>query len=65
MMSQNGTLATWVGTLVAPDANLLLICNKQKANDLIERLLRIGYFNIKGYNGFTIDEWQQKGHPVW
>jgi hypothetical protein len=27
--------------------------------------LRIGYFNIRGYNGFTIDEWQQKGHPIW
>ncbi len=28
-------------------------------------MLRIGYFNIKGFNGFTIDEWQQKGLPIW
>lgn len=64
-MSENGMLATWVGTYVPPDTQLVLFCNKDKANDLVERLLRIGYYNIKGCNGFTVDEWQQQGLPIW
>ena len=35
MMSENGALASWVGAIVAPDTNLLLICNKGKEKDLI------------------------------
>lgn len=27
--------------------------------------MRIGYFNIKGFNGFSLDEWEQKGLPIW
>lgn len=65
MMSENGALASWVGAIVAPDTNLLLICNKGKEKDLIQRLFRIGYFNIKGYNSFDLSEWQEKGYPIW
>ena len=26
--------------------------------------MRIGYFNIKGYNDFTIDDWKGKGFDI-
>ena len=32
---------------------------------MVERLLRIGYFNIKGYNNFSIEDWKAKGLPTW
>lgn len=58
LMSENGNIATWVGTLLSPQTQILLLCeSEQKAKDLIERLFRIGYFNIIGYNGFTLDQW--------
>lgn len=65
-MSENGTMATWVGSLISPETPILLLCeNKEKAKDSVERLLRIGYFNIKGYNGFDINQWEAQGHKVW
>lgn len=65
-MSEKGTMATWVGSLISPETPILLLCeNKEKAKDSVERLLRIGYFNIKGYNGFDINQWEAQGHKVW
>ena len=26
--------------------------------------MRIGYFNIKGYNGFSIEDWKKKGYET-
>ena len=65
-MSENGMIASWAGMLLKPETEILLICgNKDKAKEQIERLFRIGYFSIKGYNGFTVDEWKEKGLPIW
>jgi hypothetical protein len=58
MMTENGMIAAWTGNLIKPESSILLICKKDGAKDLIERFFRVGFFNIKGYNDFTIDEWK-------
>jgi hypothetical protein len=58
MMTENGMIAAWIGALLKPEINILLICKNDSGRDQIQRLFRIGFFNIKGYNGFTIDEWK-------
>lgn len=35
LMAEKGNLATWVGLLVDPQAKILLVCDKDKAKDLI------------------------------
>ncbi|MDY0780972.1 MBL fold metallo-hydrolase [Tenacibaculum sp. IB213877] len=55
----DGTFAPWVGTLVK-DINqpIILVASKEKVNEAITRLARIGYDNVLGY--FDINEWQAK-----
>jgi rhodanese-related sulfurtransferase len=65
LMTENGTVAAWVGLLLKPEEEILLFCSKDKSKEIIERLFRVGYFKIRGYNGFTLDEWQEKGLPIW
>jgi rhodanese-related sulfurtransferase len=64
-MSESGTIASWVGLLLKPKTEILLVCSKGKARDQIERLFCAGFFNIKGHNGFTIEEWETLGQPLW
>lgn len=65
LMTEKGTLASWVGMFITPGAPLVLFCDQERSKDLVERLLRIGYFDIRGYNNFTIEEWKAKEYPVW
>lgn len=64
-MTEKGTLASWVGLVIPPDASLVLFTEKGREKDLVERLLRIGYFNIKGFNNFTLQDWKNKGYETW
>ena len=53
------TFATWTGTLLKHDENLVILADEGKEKESIERLARIGYDNISGYleGGFkTIKE---------
>ena len=61
MMTENGTMASWAGALIDPATEILLFSTEEKIKENVERLLRIGYFNIKGYNGFNIEDWKAKG----
>lgn len=55
-----GPFANYVGLLLDPTHNYLLIGDKDLAEDAIKRLIRIGYLNIKGYNKFPLSDWNQK-----
>ncbi len=50
-----GDFAVWVGTLITPGADIVLVAEPGKEKEAIERLARIGYESVKGYlqNGMT------------
>jgi glyoxylase-like metal-dependent hydrolase (beta-lactamase superfamily II)/rhodanese-related sulfurtransferase len=58
----NGDFAVWVGTIIAPDAEIVLVCEPGREAEAIERLARIGYEGVKGFldggmkRWFTADE---------
>lgn len=55
-----GPFANYVGLLLDPSHNYLLVGDKDLVEDAIKRLIRIGYLNIKGYNKFALTEWNHK-----
>ncbi len=61
----NGGFATWVGTLIDPQEEVVLYGEKNTVVEAIRRLLRIGYTNIRGYADFPIEEWQLKGQQAY
>lgn len=51
-------MANWVGTVVAPEAKILLVVNGREAYDAMRtELHRIGYDNIIGYLAGGIQSW--------
>lgn len=64
-MIEKGPIASWTGLVIPPGTSLILFTEEGRAQDLIERLLRIGYFDIKGYNNFKMEDWKNKGFPAW
>lgn len=63
MISEGGPFTTWIGTLVDPKKEYVYFVEKDKAHDIAERLVRIGYRSA-GFNNFTIEDWKAKGNPV-
>ncbi|GAB1410777.1 MBL fold metallo-hydrolase [Desulfovibrionales bacterium] len=58
-------LANWVGTVVAPDANILLVVHSRNDYDaMCIELHRIGYDNILGYLAGGIQAWIFAGRDV-
>ena len=58
-------LANWVGMVVSPDADLLLLVeNKEDYDRMRTELHRIGYDNIFGYLMGGIQSWVYSGRPV-
>jgi rhodanese-related sulfurtransferase len=58
----NGSFAPWVGALI-PDLKqpILLIAEKDKEEEAITRLSRVGYDNCIGYLEGGFESWQQEG----
>jgi glyoxylase-like metal-dependent hydrolase (beta-lactamase superfamily II)/rhodanese-related sulfurtransferase len=57
--------ATWVGTVVAPTEDLLLVVNGREDYDSMRtELHRIGYDNIYGYLRGGISSWVYSGRPI-
>ncbi len=57
----NGQYAPWVGALISPQANLLLITEEGKEEEAVLRLARVGYENVKGILSGGIDAWKEAG----
>lgn len=55
-----GPFANFVGLLLNPKDNYLILGDKDVVEDAIRRLIRIGYLNVKGYNNFSIKDWDHK-----
>lgn len=56
----SGAITAWLSSLLTPEAPFLLLCEEGKFEEIADRLLRIGYFNIMGYNKFSMDEWPEE-----
>jgi hypothetical protein len=62
-MAESGAFSNWVGALLDPKKEVLIFVEKDKSDEVAERLARIGY-RANGFNGFTIDEWKASGGEV-
>ena len=53
----SGDFAVWVGTMVHPDAELILVADAGKEKEAVERLARIGYDKVNGYLKDGMHSW--------
>jgi len=60
----NGQYAIWVGSLLDLEQPLILICEKNKEQEAILRLARVGFENVKGYLKGGIEEWKKAGEKT-
>lgn len=60
LLAEGGALPTWLGGLFDPKTEFLFFADKEKIDDIAERVARIGY-SIVGFNGFSIDDWKNAG----
>ncbi|MEA3548905.1 MAG: rhodanese-like domain-containing protein [Thermodesulfobacteriota bacterium] len=57
--------ANWIGLVIDPDAELILIVTDKEAYEAMSiQLHRIGYDNIIGYLYGGIVAWQEAGYPI-
>eukprot|EP01030_Chromulinospumella_sphaerica_P011246 gene11246-biopygen9802 len=57
----NGDFAVWVGSLVDPGRDILLVCVTGKEREAIERLARVGFERVRGFLADGIDSWFRAG----
>ena len=62
-IGKTGMFAPWVGSIVAPKSNIVIICYPDEENEIISRLARIGYHQVVGYV-HGIMEWKLENHEL-
>ena len=60
----DGQYASWVGTLVGPDQDILLIAEPDRIEEAVMRLARVGYEQVVGVLEGGIERWSAEGQPV-
>jgi hydroxyacylglutathione hydrolase len=60
----NGQYAPWVGALISPNASLLLVTEKDKEQEAVLRLARIGYENVIGILEGGTNAWENAGNKL-
>eukprot|EP00731_Ephydatia_muelleri_P022012 Em0014g603a len=61
---QDGNFAIWVGTMVSPNAKLLVITAPGRELEALQRLTRIGYNQIKAVLDGGFSAYSSAGYPV-
>ncbi len=57
--------ANWIGMVIEPDAELILVVTSEKAySDMLVELHRIGYDKVIGYLYGGMTSWQEAGLPI-
>ncbi|HHD63887.1 MAG TPA: MBL fold metallo-hydrolase [Desulfobulbaceae bacterium] len=57
--------ANWIGMVIEPDAELILVVTSAKAySDMLVELHRIGYDKVIGYLYGGMTSWQEAGMPI-
>lgn len=60
----DGQYASWVGTLVRPDQQLALVCERGREEEAVMRLARVGYENVAGILEGGVEAWKAAGLPT-
>jgi hydroxyacylglutathione hydrolase len=60
----DGRFAEWAGSILPFDKTLLLITEKDKEEESLIRLARVGFSKIEGYLAGGFDTWQAAGEKV-
>jgi glyoxylase-like metal-dependent hydrolase (beta-lactamase superfamily II)/rhodanese-related sulfurtransferase len=60
----DGQYASWVGTLLRPDQDLLLVVDPARAEEAVMRLARVGYERVVGILDGGCERWRAEGLPV-
>ncbi|NLI81598.1 MAG: MBL fold metallo-hydrolase [Deltaproteobacteria bacterium] len=61
----SGQTANWIGMVIDPEAELILVVPDEKAYEaMCTQLHRIGYDRIIGYLSGGIASWQEMGYPI-
>ena len=60
----DGQYASWVGTLLRPEEQILLLADRDRIEEAVMRLARVGYENVVGVLGGAIETWKAAGLPI-
>jgi len=60
----DGQFASWVGTLVRPDDEIVLLVDPERAEEAVTRLARVGYERVKGLLDGGCERWIAAGLPT-
>jgi hydroxyacylglutathione hydrolase len=63
-VSLDGQYASWVGTLLRPDQDIVLIAEPERAEEAVMRLARVGYERIAGILEGGCEAWRAAGLPI-
>ena len=58
-IGKTGMFAPWVGTIINPNVEIMIVCYPNEEVEVVSRLARIGYENIIGYT-YGVDEWNSE-----
>lgn len=60
-----GSFASWVGTVITDvKTAIVFISDEGKEEEVVTRLSRVGFDNVKGYLKGGISSWSAEGYPV-
>ncbi len=60
----DGQYASWVGTLVKPDQDIVLLADFEREEEAVMRLARVGYERVIGIVDGGVEAWRAAGLPV-
>ncbi len=63
-VSLDGQFASWVGTLLGPDQEILLVVEAARAEEAVTRLARVGYERVAGILDGGCERWRAEGLPT-
>lgn len=60
----DGQYASWVGTLLEPDREIALLADRERIEEAVMRLARVGYENVIGVLDGGVDAWKAAGLAI-
>ena len=63
-VSLDGQYASWVGTLLPPDREIVILAEPDRVEEAVMRLARVGYENVAGILEGGIERWRAEGQAV-
>jgi glyoxylase-like metal-dependent hydrolase (beta-lactamase superfamily II)/rhodanese-related sulfurtransferase len=63
-VSLDGQYASWVGTMVRPEQEILIVADADRVDEAVTRLTRVGYENVVGILDGGVDRWRREGRAT-